>query len=199
MNDFNNIMNLTSMNNIYFKLFSLLLCCLLFCLLFHFQVTAQIKGSMVIMSLHDSLPSFSKDSLSKNTAGSLTKVLENNINTVSIRKPVFKSQRPNYDTLPASIINSLKASSPFIVFKSGVANYNYSYRSNLDTPFIANNIQQHFATLSANVLVAQKFPLKVSIYERRSNSDYFRNYTDVRIDFDESEFHRLQSQKLSKN
>src|SRR6185312_13967838 len=55
------------------------------------------------------------------------------------------------------------------------------------------------ATLSANVLVAQKFPLKVSIYERRSNSDYFRNYTDVRIDFDESEFHRLQSQKLSKN
>jgi hypothetical protein len=158
---------------------------------------------MLIMGLHDSslikLPRFSKDSLNTNTASYLTKLLQNKINALSVRKPVFKSQRPNYDTLPASIINSLKASSPFIVFKSGVANYNYSYRSNLDTPFIANNIQQHFATLSANVLVAQKFPLKVSIYERRSNSDYFRNYTDVRIDFDESEFHRLQSQKLSKN
>lgn len=202
MTDFNNNINLTGVNTIDFKLFSLLLYSFIFFLLFHLQVAAQVKGSMLIMGLHDSslikLPRFSKDSLNKNKASHITKLLQNKINTLSVRKPVFKSQKPNYDTLPAQIIKSLKVRSPFIVFKNGVVNYNYSYRSNLDTPFIADNIQQHFATLTANILVAQKFPLRVSVYERRSNSDYFRNYTDVRIDFDESEFHRLQSQKLSK-
>ncbi|MGN6196513.1 MAG: hypothetical protein ACTHOB_16355 [Ginsengibacter sp.] len=197
-------MNLTAVNSFYFKLFSLLLYFLLFFLLFHFQVAAQVKGSVLIMSLHDSflikLPRFSKDSLNKNTASHVTKLLQSKINALPVRKPVFnKSQKTDYDTLPPRIIKSLKASSPFIIFKNGVANYNYSYRSNLDTPFIGDNIQQHFANLSANILVAQKFPLRVSVYERRSNSDYFRNYTDVRIDFDESEFHRLQSQKLSRS
>lgn len=183
----------------YFRMFSLLLYSLIIFLLAHLQVAAQINRPMLIIIPNDSslvkLSKFSKDSLNKNTADRLIRLLQSKINT---RKPVFKSQKKDYDTLPARIIKSLKASNPFIVFKNGVVNYNYSYRSNLDTPFIANNIQQHFATLSASILVAQKFPLRVSVYERRSNSDYFRNYTDVRIDFDESEFHRLQSQKLSK-
>jgi hypothetical protein len=91
--------------------------------------------------------------------------------------------------------NGLKKSfsGPFLSFGSGYLSYNYNYRSNIDTPFIAQDVQQHLVNANLNVLVAQKFPLQVSLYERRSNNPVFKNFTDVRVDFNVQEFRRLQS------
>ncbi len=86
---------------------------------------------------------------------------------------------------------------PFFALKGGYINYNYSYRSYLDTPYAASNIQQHLVTASANVLIAQKIPVRVSVYERQTNSPYFRNYTDVRVEFNAQEYRRMQMQKLN--
>src|SRR6185312_2131405 len=102
------------------------------------------------------------------------------------------------DSIAGSLYKQLMPGRPLIVFKNGIINYNYSYRSNLDTPFTGNNLQQHFANISSNMLLAQKFPLRVSVYERRSNSPYFKNYTDVRVEFNAPEYRRMQSEKLGK-
>ena len=102
------------------------------------------------------------------------------------------------DSIAGSLYKQLMPGRPLIVFKNGIINYNYSYRSNLDTPFTENNLQRHFANISSNILFAQKFPLRVSVYERRSNSLYFKNYTDVRVEFNAPEYRRMQSEKLGK-
>ncbi len=96
------------------------------------------------------------------------------------------------------MLNQLAPGRPFIVLQNGLINYNYANRSGLDTPFLATNVAQHLANINANVLAAQKFPLRVSVFERKTNSIYLRNYTDVRIEFNAPQFRGLQSERLAK-
>lgn len=172
-------------------------------MVFHLQVAGQVKDSILRPGFIDStgpikLPVFYSDTLSKKTGDSIINQLKNKELNTANPLSILKIKKPNPDSIAKSFSKLLSFGKPLIVLKNGFINYNYSYRSNLDTPFLGNNIQQHMANLSANMVIAQKFPIRVSVFERRSNSPYFKNYTDVRVEFNAPEFRRMQSQKLSK-
>ena len=142
---------------------------------------------------------FSKDSLAKKGTTTLKNLFTSKINkNILPPSPLTSFKKPLADSITKSLYKKILPGKPFIVIKNGLVNYNYTYRSGLDTPYLESNLQQHLANISANVLVAQKFPLRVSVFERRSNSVYFRNYTDVRVEFNAPEFRRLQAERMEK-
>jgi len=87
---------------------------------------------------------------------------------------------------------------PTINFKGGYIRYNWNYRSNVDTPFQERNLSQHFISTSLDFTVAEAIPITVSFFDRESNSKYFRDYRDFRVEFNPREFNRLQLQKLTR-
>jgi hypothetical protein len=64
--------------------------------------------------------------------------------------------------------------------------YNFYYRSQIDTPFAENNVMQHLVQTNLNVLIKEKYPLRVIISNRNSNSAYFKNATDINVQFNRS-------------
>jgi hypothetical protein len=66
--------------------------------------------------------------------------------------------------------------------------YNFYYRSQIDTPFAENNVMQHLVQTNLNVLIKDKYPLRVIISNRNSNSAYFKNATDINVQFNRSYF-----------
>ncbi len=61
--------------------------------------------------------------------------------------------------------------------------YNFSYRSYIDTPFAQADLIQHLVQTNLNFLVKDKYPVKMIITSRSSNSSYFKNYVDVNLQF----------------
>ena len=65
--------------------------------------------------------------------------------------------------------------------------YNYSYRSYIDTPFAQHDLMQHLVQTNLHLLVKDRYPVKVTITNRSSNSAYFRNVTDVNMQFNQQQ------------
>jgi hypothetical protein len=63
--------------------------------------------------------------------------------------------------------------------------YNFSYRSFIDTPFSETNLMQHLVQTNLNFLVKGKYPLRMTLSNRSSNSPYFKNATDVNVEFNQ--------------
>lgn len=75
---------------------------------------------------------------------------------------------------------------PKLITVNGNVLYNFFYRSQIDTPFAENNVMQHLVQTNLNVLIKEKYPLRVIITNRNSNSAYFKNVTDVNVQFNRS-------------
>lgn len=75
----------------------------------------------------------------------------------------------------------------FVVLNGGFISYNLNYRSNIDTPFLENNIVQHNAYGSMNISLFN-IPFKVNYLLRRSNSTFFSDINDVQIEFDSRQY-----------
>jgi hypothetical protein len=75
-----------------------------------------------------------------------------------------------------------KKADPFIKIHGNVL-YNFSYRSYLDTPFAETDIMQHLVQTNLNFLLKGKYPVRMIISNRSSNSPYFRDATDVSLQF----------------
>ncbi|HEU4469608.1 MAG TPA: hypothetical protein VFR58_00870, partial [Flavisolibacter sp.] len=84
-----------------------------------------------------------------------------------------------------------------IHFDGGFLSYQYSYRSAIDTPFRESAIGQHLLTGSMNLTVAGSIPLTITYFERQSNSRYFRDYRDLRVEFNPGAFQQLRARRLS--
>ncbi|MGN6340460.1 MAG: hypothetical protein ACTHML_05835 [Ginsengibacter sp.] len=79
----------------------------------------------------------------------------------------------------------------------GNINYNFLYKSLVDTPFEQNNLQRHTFQTVLNFLFKDKYPVQMYITNRSSNSPYFRNVTDVNVNFKGRELlERIKSQLL---
>ncbi len=78
----------------------------------------------------------------------------------------------------------------------GNISYNYLFNSLVDTPFAEKNLSQHIVQTNFNFLVKDKYPLRVTISNRRSNSQYFENATDVYLHFKQSYLLDNQKEKL---
>lgn len=79
---------------------------------------------------------------------------------------------------------------------NGYINYNWNYRSGVDTPFNYQNISQHHITASADLTLAAVLPLRVTYFERRSNSPFFRDFRDFRVDVNTYELNRLRQGRI---
>ncbi len=77
-------------------------------------------------------------------------------------------------------------SRPAFRLTNGYVNYNFNYRTNIDTPYLEKNIQQHNVLGQFNAMVAGSLPVQVNYWLRQSNSRIFRNIADVQVSFNGS-------------
>ncbi|MHA4808145.1 hypothetical protein ACX0G9_08555 [Flavitalea flava] len=82
---------------------------------------------------------------------------------------------------------SMAPNSSFFQLHGNIA-YTFDYRARLDTPFAASNLQQHNEQIYANAILKGKFPFRLYLNSRQSNSPYFRNFTDINIDFNHRQY-----------
>jgi len=73
---------------------------------------------------------------------------------------------------------------PFLTVHGNIL-YNFSYRSYIDTPFAESNVMQHLVQTNLNFLIKGKYPLRMTVSNRSSNSPYFKNATDVTVEFNQ--------------
>lgn len=71
---------------------------------------------------------------------------------------------------------------PFLVAHGNIL-YNFSYRSYVDTPFAESNQAQHLVQTRINFVLANRYPVNMTITNRSSNSPYFKNATDVNFGY----------------
>jgi hypothetical protein len=71
---------------------------------------------------------------------------------------------------------------PFIVVHGNIL-YNFSYRSYVDTPFAESNLAQHLIQTRLSFVLANRYPVNMTITHRNSNSPYFRDATDVNFGY----------------
>jgi hypothetical protein len=86
----------------------------------------------------------------------------------------------------------------FITAQGGYVNYNYSYRSNIDTPFLEKDLSQHFLNAGIDFNIMEQVPVRVMYFERKSNSRYFSDFRDVRIEFNAPQFRQVKQEQLRK-
>jgi len=75
---------------------------------------------------------------------------------------------------------------PAFITVHGNVQYDFLYRSLVDTPYYQNDYSQHSIQSSLDVVVRNSYPLRVTVLSRRSNSPYFRDMTDVNVQFREN-------------
>jgi hypothetical protein len=73
---------------------------------------------------------------------------------------------------------------PWVSLGGGRADYTYYYRSNIDTPFIQQNVYQHQLNVGMGLTVGSLLPIQVNAQFRRSNSLLFRNINDLQVELD---------------
>ena len=95
-----------------------------------------------------------------------------------------------------SVLNN-KASNRIhpIIFDKGFVNYQWIQRTGLDTPFIETNSSQHLLQASFSVVIADKIPVRISYFERHSNSQIFQDFRDLSVEFDTHSFSDIQRLK----
>ena len=111
---------------------------------------------------------------------------------------VFRNIRPvmiTEEKIADAPSQVLKMHKPFLRINGNV-HYDFLYRSYIDTPFSQNDFQQHTVQTSLSITVKDKYPLKVNLSNRMSNSPYFRNFMDLNVRFDKNTFVQQAKQQL---
>lgn len=105
---------------------------------------------------------------------------------------------PNYtNTLTFSVpevynkVDGLK-----LITVHGNISYDFFYRSKVDTPFNQQDLQQHTEKVYLDILLKEKYPLKVAFSLRQSNSPYFKNFADINLHFDPYSYRKNLKQEL---
>jgi len=78
----------------------------------------------------------------------------------------------------------------------GNVRYDFLYRSFVDTPFAQKDFKQHTIQTALNITVRDKYPLRLSLATRISNSPYFKNFLDANLLFDRLAYLRQYKQQL---
>ena len=98
------------------------------------------------------------------------------------------------DFISTSKKNQLQKT-PFIKIHGNVQ-YDFLHRSFVDTPFSQRNFQQHTIQTSLNINVKDKYPLRLNLSTRQTNSPFFRNFFDAGLLFDRSAYTKNIKQQL---
>jgi hypothetical protein len=89
-------------------------------------------------------------------------------------------------------------SKPLIGFQGGYVNYDYNYRSSIDTPFAEQNISQHNISGNIGTVIANTLPFRINFWIRRSNSVLYQDITDIQVSFDAAGFRNQLVNNLQK-
>jgi len=109
------------------------------------------------------------------------------VNNFRLPKSLLKdSLRKKIITKPVFTFPSF--SSPFIALTGGRVDYSFYYRSNTDTPYFEKNTYQHQINTTVKLLAGNLLPFNVRSLIRRTNSLFFRDITDVQVEFDAQSF-----------
>lgn len=87
------------------------------------------------------------------------------------------------------------SSKPFFKPEGGYLNYNWNYRSGVDSSVSWNNVSQHLVSIGFRAVFAQTLPVMITYVERQSNSVYFKDFRDIRIDVDVQRYRQLRQVK----
>lgn len=107
----------------------------------------------------------------------------------------FVPEYLNTPTMSSSIIYK-KDIRPKLITVHGNIGYDFFYRSMIDTPFNQKGLQQHTEKMYLDVLIKEKYPLKVGFTLRQSNSPYFQNFADINMHFDPYSYRKNFKQEL---
>jgi hypothetical protein len=116
-------------------------------------------------------------------------------------EPVFSMGRQKQEVIPVKeVIHSTPVvqSVPFMQLHGNIA-YTFDYRSQLDTPFAASNLQQHNEQVYADATLKGRYPFRIVVNSRQSNSSFFSNYTDLNIEFNHPAFQRNIKEAMIKD
>ncbi|MEO6541178.1 MAG: hypothetical protein ABIN74_09320 [Ferruginibacter sp.] len=84
----------------------------------------------------------------------------------------------NAGKTPATLSPPEKPRTKFLTIHGNIY-YNFSYRSYIDTPFAQKDVMQHLVRTNLDLLIDGKYPLKLTLTNRTSNSPYFKDGTDL--------------------
>lgn len=96
-----------------------------------------------------------------------------------------------------SIINSILSTKKknFLSIHGNIL-YDYFCQSHLDTPFQANNIQQHTVTTFLDVRIKEDYPLRVYFTTRFGNTNYLKNVTNLNLQYSQQTFLNTIKEKI---
>lgn len=112
--------------------------------------------------------------------GDTTYILLNNCKSTSVL--LFEKPVPVKESVAPIAKTIAPAKIPFLRVHGNIL-YNFSYRSYIDTPFAQHDLQQHLVQTYADFVVKDKYPVRLIVTHRNSNSPYFINTTDVNLQF----------------
>ena len=81
---------------------------------------------------------------------------------------------------------------PWLHVDGASVNYQYNYRSGMDTPIVEKSIGQHLISGTMDLTIAKSIPIRVYYFERQSNSSYFKDFRDVKIELNTYQYQRLK-------
>ncbi len=76
---------------------------------------------------------------------------------------------------------------PFLKVHGNIQ-YDFTYRSLVDTPFSQKDFAQHSIQATMDFVIRDKYPVRMVLLSRRSNSPYFDDITDVSVQFGQGMF-----------
>jgi hypothetical protein len=97
--------------------------------------------------------------------------------------PVVKE--PVKKTVPAEPVKPQRI--PFLQVHGNIM-YNVNYYSNIDTPYNEQDIYQHTVQTYLDVTVKGKYPMRVYLTNRFTNSKLFRNFSDLNFNYNNTQF-----------
>jgi len=78
----------------------------------------------------------------------------------------------------------------------GNLSYQLDYRSTIDTPYKENDIYQHSVQGYIDIGIKNKFPMRIYLTNRWSNSNFFNNLSFLNFQFNQHEYSSLLKQRL---
>jgi predicted heme/steroid binding protein len=78
----------------------------------------------------------------------------------------------------------------------GNIRYDFLYRSYIDTPYAQRDFRQHTIQTNLQVTVRDKYPMRVNLVARTSNSPFFRNFLDANLQFDRYAYQQKYRERL---
>lgn len=110
---------------------------------------------------------------------------------------VFSQFLGSYNTVSNPVRSEINQSKPRLLSVHGNIQYDFTYRSFVDTPFSQRDFAQHTLQTTLDITFRDKYPVRVTLLTRQSNSPYFDDLTDINVQFNQRSFLQMIRENLA--